>query len=166
MNLANWLRRRRLPWALIGVLVIVCGATTTIWVVQHSARTTVAHNDCTIVEQLGHQWIAMTKSVTALENGPGEREDLVAIADSESAMSDKIRTAAGSVSDPALKDQLNRWAHGTALSAKTQRDSVNRPPQSNPLSGADTDSYHAAAMTHEATKALLQTCPNMPRATG
>jgi len=119
-----------------------------------------------VVEQLGHQWVTMTKSVTALENGPGEREDLVAIADSESAMSDKIRAAAGSVSDPALKGQLNRWAHGTALSAKAQRDSVNGISQPNPPSSADTDSYHAAVITHEATKALLQACPNMPRATG
>lgn len=163
MNLGSWPRRKRLLWALTGVLLIVCCATATIWVVRHNARTTAWHNDCTVVEQLGRQWIAMARPVTALENGPGEREDLVAIADSESAMSDKIRAAAGSVSAPALKDQLEKWAQGAALSARTQRDSANRPPQSKPPPGADADFYHAAVMTYEATEALLQACPNMPR---
>jgi cell division protein FtsL len=162
MTLGNWLRGKRWLWALIGVLVIICGAIT-IWAVRHRTRTTTAQNDCTVVEQLGHEWITMTRSVVALENGPGEHADLIAIADNESAMSDKIRAAASSVSVPALKDQLNKWARGTALSAKTQRDSANRPPQSNPPSDPDADAYRAAIITYEATNALLQACPNMPR---
>jgi hypothetical protein len=163
MNLGSWSRRKRLLWSLTGVLIIVCGATATIWMGGTTIRTTSSRNDCTVVEQVGRQWIAMARSVTALENGPGEREDLIAIADSESAMSDKISAAAGSVSAPALKDQLNKWAQGAVLSARTQRDSANRPPQSKPPPGADADFYHAAVMTHEATAALLQACPNIPR---
>ncbi len=106
----------------------------------------------------------MGKSVTALENGPGERADLLAIADSESAMSEKIRAAAGPVSNPALRTQLEKLAHGTALSASLQRGAATRPPQSTPPTGEDRDFYHASVMTYEATSALLQACPRMPRA--
>ena len=156
-KLASWSPKKRLLWASIGVLVVVC-ALTAVWVTRRSD----SHDDCSAVEQLGRQWITMSRSVTALENGSGERQDLVAIADKESAMSDTIRAAAGSVSNPALKDQLGKWAQGTSLLAKDQRDSATGPPQANPSSG-DANYYHAAVLTHEATQALLQACPNMPR---
>jgi hypothetical protein len=157
-ELASCSLQKRLVWALTVVLLIVCGATA-VWVVRQND----SRNDCAAVEQLGHQWIAMAQSVTALENGPGERQDLVAIADKESSMSDTIRAAAGSVSSPRLRDQLGKWAQGTALLANSQRNSANRPPQSNPSTGEDADYYHAAAMTHEATADLHQACPDMPR---
>ncbi|WP_133057978.1 hypothetical protein [Mycolicibacterium vulneris] len=154
-SLAGW-SRNKLLWASIGVLLVVCGVVVVLVLPQRNT-----HNDCTAVEQLGHQWIAMSQSVTALENGSGERPDLVAISDKESAMSDNIRAAAGSVSSPALKDQLGKWAQGTALLANSQRDSANRPAQPNP-SSEDANYYHGAVMTHDATAALLQACPNMP----
>ncbi|KAA1248419.1 hypothetical protein F0Q45_20715 [Mycobacterium simiae] len=156
-KLASWPPKKRLVSALTGVLLIMCGATAC-WVVRQID----SHNDCAVVEQLGHQWIAMAQSVTALENGQGERRDLVAIADKESSMSDDIRAASGSVSSPALKNQLGKWAQGTALLANSQRDYANRPPQMNPSSGEDADYYHAAVMTYEAAQALLMACPNMP----
>lgn len=156
-KLTSWSPKKRLLWASIGVLVVVC-ALTAVWVTRRSD----SHDDCSAVEQLGRQWITMSRSVTALENGSGERQDLVAIADKESAMSDTIRAAAGSVSNPALKDQLGKWAEGTSLLAKDQRDAATGPPQANPSSG-DANYYHAAVMTHEATQALIQACPNMPR---
>ena len=156
-KLASWSPKKRLLWASIGVLVVVC-VLTAVWVTRRSD----SHDDCSAVEQLGRQWITMSRSVTALENGSGERQDIIAIADKESAMSDTIRAAAGSVSNPALKDQLGKWAQGTSLLAKDQRDSATGPPQANPSSG-DANYYHAAVLTHEATQALLQACPNMPR---
>lgn len=156
-KLANWSLKKRLLWASIGVFVVVC-VLTAVWVTRRSD----SHDDCSAVEQLGRQWIAMSQSVTALENGSGERQDIIAIADKESAMSDAIRAAAGSVSNPALKDQLGKWAQGTSLLAKDQRDSATGPPQVNPSSG-DANYYHAAVLTHEATQALLQACPDMPR---
>ncbi|MGE2816587.1 hypothetical protein ACQI5H_15835 [Mycobacterium heidelbergense] len=141
------------------MLLIVCGAAAAVWVVRQNH----SHNDCAAVEQLGHQWIAMAKSVTALENGGAEHEDLIAIADKESSMSEAIRAAAGSVASQALKDQLEKWAQGTALLAKSQRDSANSPPQLKQSPSEDVDYYRAAVMTHEATAALLRACPNMPR---
>lgn len=156
-SLSNWSLKNRLILLLIVVLLIV-GGVATIWVVRRDD----SHNDCAAVEQVGRQWIAMSQSVTALENGSGERQDLIAIADKESAMSETIRAATGSVSSPALKDQLGKWAQGTSLLANSQRDSVTRPPQPNPSQGDDANYYRASAMAHEATAALLQACPNMP----
>ncbi|MDM3976765.1 hypothetical protein QRB36_21600 [Mycobacterium marseillense] len=156
-KLASWSLKKRLLWASIVVLILVC-ALTAVWVTRRNES---PHNDCSAVEQLGRQWIAMSQAVIALENGSGERQDIIAIADKESAMSDTIRAAAGSVSDPALKNQLGKWAQGTSLLAKDQRDSATGPTQANSSSG-DANYYHAAVMTHEATQALLQACPNMP----
>src|SRR5579884_110749 len=116
MNLSNWLRKKRVWRALAAVVLLACAVSAFIWMIPHNARNAASHNDCAAVEKLGEQWNAMTKSVTALESGPGERVDLLAIADSESAMSEKIRAAAGSVSNPALKAQLEKWAQGTAVS--------------------------------------------------
>jgi hypothetical protein len=109
----------------------------------------------------------MVGSVTAQQNGPGERKDLIAIADSESAMGDKIRAAAVSVSNPALKEQLDIWAQGAALSAKSQRDAANQadqPWEPNPPRGADADTYRGGMMIYAATGALRKMCPSMPRA--
>ncbi|OBA57330.1 hypothetical protein A5647_24265 [Mycobacterium sp. 1100029.7] len=145
--------------ALTAVLLIACGATA-VWVLL---RPRDSHNDCVAVEQLGRQWIAMSHSITALQDGAGERDDLMAIADKEASMAQRIRAAAGSVSDPAVKEQLGKWADATALLANSQRDSAHRPSQSTPPHSEDADYYRAAVMTREATAALLQTCPQLPR---
>lgn len=158
-KLTSWSPKKRLAWAVAAVVLVVCGAAA-IWVVS---RPHASHNDCATVEGLGRQWVEMSKSITALENGPGERQDLLAIADKESSMSDSIRGAVGSVSNPALKDQLGKWAQGTALLANSQRNSANGPPQPNSSQSGDADYYRAAVMTREATASLLQSCPNMPR---
>lgn len=158
-GLTRWSGQKRLIWAFAGVLLVVCVATATWIVVQHNE----SHNDCAVVEKLGRDWVAMSQSVTALENGSGERQDLIAIADKESSMSDNIRAAAGSVSNPALKDQLTKWAQGTALLANSQRNSTNFPAPSGRSPGQDADYYNAAVTTHEATEALVKACPKMPR---
>lgn len=151
--------RQRLIWAFASVLLIACGATAAWFVVQHNE----SHNDCGVVEKLGRDWVAMSQSITVLENGSGERQDLIAIADKESSMSDTIRTAAGSVSDPALKDQLTKWAQATALLANSQRNATNFPAPSGRPPAQDADYYQAAVTTHEATQALVKACPKMPQ---
>ena len=145
------------------MLAIVVGAAT-IWVIHH-VRGTSAHTDCSVVEQLAREYIATTQSVTnALSYGPGEKKDLIAIADQESAMSDKIRAAKASVSAPAIKEHLELWAQGVALTAKTQRDAANQPPTpwQPETPGPDSEVYRAATMTQNATAALRKACPNMP----
>jgi hypothetical protein len=152
------MRRNGSVRAMTGALLIVCGVTG-VWVLYRPHH---AHDDCAAVEQLGSQWIAMSQSITASQNGPGERDDLVAIADQEAAMAERIRAAAGSVSSPTTREQLKMWAQATALVSGVQRDSATRAPQSPPSRTEDADYYRAAVMTHQATAALLQTCPKMP----
>lgn len=155
-------RRHRWLWVLVGVLVIIVGTTATIWAFH--ARTTDAHSDCAMVEQLGPEWTAMQNSVAALQNGSGETKDLIAIADQESAMSDKIGAVGSSVSAQALKDQLSRWAEGTALTAEDQRDAASQQSDQSsqsPETDADADTVRAATMTYNATAALRTACPNL-----
>ena len=157
----TWSRNRWL-WVLGCVLAIIVGATT-IWVI-HNARSTSSHNDCSVVEQLGREWVAMKQSVTTLESSSGDNKDLIAIANSEAAMADKIRAAQASVSAPALKEQLDVWAQATALVAKGQRDAANEPPNQPwrpPPPGADADLDRATKMNYNAMTALRKACPNM-----
>ncbi|MBS4729443.1 hypothetical protein MSM1_14205 [Mycobacterium sp. SM1] len=118
-----------------GVLVIACGASA-ISLVRHRA----SRNGCAVAEQLGRQWIAMARSVTSVEGGPGEREDLLASADKESTMSDTIRAGAGSVSTPTLKDQLRKWARvprcwpGSSVTPLTARRNRSRKLTRMPIS--------------------------------
>jgi hypothetical protein len=146
-----------------GVVVIALGAGGVVWA-THSDRGNAPQNDCAAIEQLGHEWAAMQKSVTALENGPGETKDLIAIANQESAMSDTIRAAQTSVTAQELKNQLGQWADGTALGAKGQRDAATdtSQPGTVPAIGADADSMRAGTMIYNATTALRRACPNMP----
>lgn len=140
-------------------VVILCGIAA-FWTVRHENRPVVSH-DCGVVGQLGQQWNAMVASINAQENGPGERSDLIAMADDRSAMSQKISDAAKHVSSSTLRDSLNKWAEGSTLSAKVQRDAAGDSPES--TAHADEDSSHAAVEVYQATSALKQACPNMPQ---
>lgn len=103
----------------------------------------------------------MQRSVAELDNGAGETKDLIAIADKESAMSDKIRAAESSVLAQNLKDQLDKWAQGTALTAKGQRDAANQAAPQAPTDSGDPESVQAAQLTFDATAALRKACPNL-----
>jgi hypothetical protein len=138
------------------VLVLVLGVAAAIFV-WHSARANTPHSDCSVVEQVAHQYIESKRSVTARENGSGDTKDLIAIADTESAVGDRIRAAEAAVSAPAIKDELEQWAQGAALSARLQRDAADQLPE--PGDGADT--VRAGSMTYNATAALHKVCPNM-----
>jgi hypothetical protein len=151
--------RKRSLWALTCVaVVILCGAAA-FWAVRHQDRP-VASDDCAVVEQLGQQWNAMVASINAQENGPGERSDLAAIADTRSAMSQKISDAADHEASPALRDSLRKWAEGSALAATAQRDSTSDSPAT--TAHADQEFSRAAVEVYQATSALRQACPNMP----
>jgi hypothetical protein len=153
--------RKRWLWALAAVLLIGCGAGATVWVVRDTAGTGTSGNDCAVVEKLAGEWVTTTQQVkTALETGPGERSDLLAVADQESAMSAKLRAAANSVSAPAFKDQFNKWADGVAMTAQIQRESVNRPLQVEPPPDLEANMRNAALTTNQASGALLQACPD------
>jgi hypothetical protein len=157
-------RRKRFAWALIAAVVIVCGGAATVWLMPDNSRTAASENDCAVVEKLGREWITMAASVqAAVETGPGEHSDILAVADRESAMSDKLRAAANSVSAPAFKDNFNKWADGAALTAQLERDAISRPVQIELPPDAQANMRNAAIMTDEASGALLQACPDVRR---
>lgn len=140
--------------------MLILGGVAAFWAVRHEDRPVASH-DCAVVEQLGQQWNAMVASINAQENAPGERSDLTAIADARSAMSQKIRDAANHVSSSTLQDALHKWAEGSALAAKAQRNSASDSPET--AAHADEDFSHAAVEVYQATSASRQACPNMPR---
>ncbi|MCV7094615.1 hypothetical protein [Mycobacterium kubicae] len=148
----------------MGFTVILLAASITFWAL-HDGHGSTPQGDCAVIEQLGHEWAAMKKSITALSNGAGETKDLIAIADQESAMSSKIRAAESSVSAQTLKEQLIRWADGAALSAQVQRAAATSSSGQNgqtSTNSTDADAVRAGTMTYSATAALHQACPNLP----
>ncbi|WP_292990641.1 hypothetical protein [Mycobacterium sp.] len=151
--------RRTFIWVGISVLVTVAIAAT-VWAVQVKHRA-VPHSDCSVVEGLGPKWNKMQQSVAALESGPGETKDLVAVADAESAMAKDIRAAQASVSSPGTKTQLGNWAEGTDLTAKNQREAATAPVNSTSAPRADSDSVRATTLVYNATAVLRKTCPNL-----
>jgi hypothetical protein len=156
--------RKRFAWALIAAVVIVCGGAAAVWIIPDNSRTVTSGNDCAVVERLGQEWITMAASVNAaVETGPGEHSDILALADRESAMSDKLRAAANSVSAPEFKDNFNKWADGAALTAQLERDAVSRPIQIELPPDTQENMRNAAVMTDEASGALLQACPDVRR---
>lgn len=143
--------RRRWVWSLAVVIAAVA------FVAIRSTHHAVPPDDCSVVEPLGPQWNAMQQSIAKLGNGPADTPDLVKIAEQESAMSDKIRAAASSVTAPDLREQLSKWADGTASSAKAQRDAVAAPA----TAGGDADTVRAAQLTYDATTVLRRACPDL-----
>ena len=156
-------RRYRL-WALAGVM-IVAGAMATTGCEASSnhndAPPSAATSDCSVVEQLGPEWTAMQRSVVTLGKSAVEKKDLIAIADLEAAMGDKIRAAQSTVAAQDLKVQLGKWADGAALSAKAQRAEAGPSTDPAPADADDADTARAARLIHDATTALRQACPQL-----
>lgn len=160
--------RKAWLWVSTALVLVVSGGAATVWIVKNNTHTAAdavgSPDDCAIVARLAREWMVMVPSITnEVLNGPGEHSDIVAIADRESAMGDKLRAAADSVSAPAVKEQLNKWADGIALSARLERESANRPPGTPPPPDYHDNSLRAAVLPYEATGALMKMCPDMPR---
>lgn len=153
--------RRRLLWAINAVTVLIVVGAAVFWATRHEGRPA-ATDDCAVVEQLAQQWNAMVAAIDAQENGPGNSSDLAAIADARSAMSQKISDAAGRVSVSSIQDWLRKWAEGSALGAKAQRESATDSTAATARS--DSDFSRGAVEVHQATVALQQACPGMSRA--
>lgn len=158
----NRRQRRTFLWAGFAALVIIAAVATTMWTV-HEHHSAAPHSDCGVVEQLGPRWTKMQQSVAALESGAGETKDLLAVADTESAMANDIRAAQASVSAPDIKSQLSDWAEGAALTAKGQREAAIAPADSgpSPAPGVDNDSMRATTLVFNATAALKKACPQL-----
>ncbi|MCV7067942.1 hypothetical protein H7H51_23630 [Mycolicibacterium farcinogenes] len=157
------LNKRWLWVAIAAVVAVACVTTAGIWLSQRDASAGPPSGDCAVVEQLGHEWLAMTSSVNdEMATGPGGQPAWQSVADQEAAMAVKLRAAANTVSASSLKEQLNKWAQAAEMTAKLQRESANRAPGADP-SEADGQAFVASSvMTYEATAALHDECPNMP----
>ena len=156
-------RRYRLCAAAGAVLVVGALATTACEATSNhtDASPSAAKSDCSLVEPLGPEWTAMQRSVVALGKSAVEKKDLIAIADLESAMGDKIRAAQSTAAAQDLKVQLGKWADGAALSAKAQRAEAKPAEAPAPADAADSDTVRAAQLISDATAALRQACPQL-----
>lgn len=158
------LNKRWLWVAIAAVVAVACVTTAGAWLLRRDASAGRLSGDCVMVEQLGHEWLAMASSVISDEmaTGPGGRPAWQAVADQEAAMAVKIRSAATAVSASSLKVQLNKWAEAAELAAKLQRDSANRAAGADPSVSEGQSFVASSVMTYEATAALHAQCPNMP----
>ncbi|MCH9729625.1 MAG: hypothetical protein K0U84_08125 [Actinomycetia bacterium] len=152
-------------WALLAAVLVVGVAAATVWIVQRNSQTVASSpEDCAIVTNVAQQWYDLMQPVNEEIHSPdgpsGERSDVLALADGESAMSDELRAAADSVSTPAIKKELNKWADGVAQLAQIQRDAAGPAPGAG--SPIDDAAFMDASRTYyEAAGALMESCPGM-----
>lgn len=152
--------RRRVLWIVAVVSLLVGAVVSVLLVTRNTPSRSTSDNDCAVVETAAREWVSLQQSVeSSVVTGSGERGDLQSAADQESAMGDKLRAAADKVSSPAIKGQLTKWSQGVAQTAQIQRGSEDRPLQVDPSADLQAQIQHAAAMTGEATDALLRACP-------
>lgn len=151
-------------WTVSAVVAIAGAAAGGVWAFQQRDDSAAPPaEECTVVEQLGREWLAMTSSVNnELSTGPGGRDALLAAAEREASMGDKIRSAAQSVSTISLKDELTKWAEAAELGSQLQRDSASRDPQVAPSAAEGNAFIESSVETYEATAALREQCPDMP----
>ncbi len=155
--------RKTWLWASAATVLVAVGVATTVWIVQHNSQpATASAEDCAIVKVVAQDWQQMTLSNNnELRTGDGGRSDWLAIADRQSTMSDTLRAAADSVSTPTIKEELNKWADGTALAAQLQRDSANWPPGFEPPPNDEAAFIDASTTMYDAAGALKETCPGI-----
>ncbi|MEZ0366132.1 hypothetical protein ACAG26_20870 [Mycobacterium sp. pUA109] len=126
--------------------------------------------DCAVVERVGGEWTAMVAQATAASDAALNNDGsgpLLAVADSQTKMSDKLRVAADSVSTPGFGEALNKWADGAAKAAQLQRDAVKYPSTSiqddqERYGSAEKCYRDAFSLVDQATTTLAQKCPKLP----
>lgn len=148
----------RVRWwgAAIALSLICSGTMAGVWIGrQHRAPPS---DECAVVEQLSHEWLAIVSFNNRLDSDLRGGDRAVEVADAERAMSAKLRAAADAVSSASLKDLLRQWADGAKLGADSRRTSNGMPTQASD----DLRNYVQAAVTvYNATAALRKLCPNM-----
>ncbi|MGB0971685.1 MAG: hypothetical protein ACPGVG_12090 [Mycobacterium sp.] len=158
-------RRRQWPvWALLAAVLVAGVAAVTVWIVQRDSQTVAGSpEECAIVTNMAQQWYDLVNPLVEEIHSPngmsGERSDLLALADRESAMRDELRAAADSVSTPAIKKELNKWADGVAQLAQIQRDAAGPAPGAGSID--DAALMDANRTVFEAAGALNESCPGM-----
>lgn len=119
--------------------------------------------DCAAVEQITREWNKSIPEINnELSNGPGERSDIIAVAERESEMSDELQEIADTVSEPVLKIQLHKWSLGTRKLSQLRESNANRPRGPEPPDNTE-KFVRASELVFYAIAELRKTCPNMPK---
>ncbi|MCV7236297.1 hypothetical protein [Mycobacterium branderi] len=113
-------------------------------------------HDCAVVAKFFRYW---TESVGAV-NAEDNTDDPLTIADRYVAIGDHVRAMAKSVSSPAIKDHLNKWADGMAIMSRLQRDSGNRPAEITLPPDELADAVEAGHLLFGSAEALRKSCPD------
>ena len=118
-------------WALVttALVAVACVTFAGVWAFRHHRASPAASaDDCSVVAQLAQVWRADSEnSMDVLAQGDNNP---LTEADGTAALSEKARAAAQSVSDTAIRDDLNSWADGFALLAQIiQGDAQESSPQ-------------------------------------
>lgn len=127
------------------------------WAVRHHrAPSAASADDCAVVAQLARLWRADSEnSMDALARD----DNSLTGADGTAALSEKARAAAQSVSDPAIKHDLNSWADGFALLGQVIRGDVQQSAPEDP--SRESERIHQAGdLIYLTADKLRATCPN------
>ena len=149
----------RNPWvsAVTAFVLVFYGVAAAIWIVRNTTDAAAPPDDCAIVEQLAREW-SVRAAATNVAADSDERDPSY-VFDRWSVMSDKARAGADSVSTPALKQDLNKWAEGFALFAQLQRDATGQPAHESGKPGRQPDLDQAGDLIYNTAADLQEACP-------
>lgn len=154
---SSWLPRRWL-WVLTAGVLVASTSGAVVWIARD--RATPLEKDCATVQDLGRQ----TNELGAWMNtgsDAGTVDKVHEIVERQSALSHKMRAAAGSVTTPGMKKPLNTWADAMALNAQLQREANRAAPGEDPPAQWMIDAHRSNLLTDEALDALNQECPGL-----
>lgn len=138
----------------VGVGLVLGGS----WAVrhQHHSSSAASAEDCRVVAQLAQLWRA--DSARSMDSLASDDSDPPAEADGTAALSEKVRSAAQSVTDPAIKQNLASWADGFALLAQIIRSDAQRSTPTEPTAESERISQAGDRIYLTADK-LRTACP-------
>lgn len=151
-------RYRAWTLATTALVAVACVTLGMAWAVRHHRSPSAASaDDCAVVAQLAQLWRADSESsINVLAQGDN---DPLTEADGTAALSEKARAAAQSVSDPAIRDDLNSWADGFALLAQIIGGDGRQSAPEDP-SGESERIHQAGDLIYLTADKLRATCPN------
>lgn len=124
--------------------------------------------DCVTVNRVGHQWALMTAAFDEITDRVADGDDMPGVSDEslaemQSAMSEKLRVAADSVTDSAIAQALTDWADSAELNAAIQRDPPPDEGPEKPWPPQETldQVQRASILYRDATTALDRRCPGL-----
>lgn len=110
-------------------------------------------------------WAAIEQSAGD-PNASGDRTELLALADRETAMADRLHTATMQAGSQPVKDALSTWTQGVRMSANIEGEiataATDQPPPAREPAARAADMHRAAQLIGTASADLRTSCPTMP----